>query len=317
MSKNEPKRVVERRKTMNLVELDFYNRSQELLGAMAGAAMTYQQQNSSEPQADPPLLIKFRRGQAEAPAWFLIQAAEFDPEPLTVEKLRVRDVYAAERYVRALLDIMASEKWFDRRDETYHLTESGRAVMHMLLRRPAELFTPLEQNLPAQELHQLLTLLGQIVDSSLQSPYDWCLRHSRNRAKGTGSLVKLYEYLSDFNAFRDDCHMAAWQVHNLSGHTWEAFSFVMEGQAKTAADLFDTLHYRGHTQQEYAAALDELVKRGWLDSDYQPSPAGKAVREEAERLTNAYFYAPWSVLSDADIQTLDSLFIFLQTHFTS
>lgn len=281
---------------MNLADLDFYNRTQNLAGAMITAA----RQRVTLP--DPPLLIKFRRGYAEAPAWFMIQAAEFDPEPLTVEKLRVRDIYAAERYVQALMDIMASEKWFDRVDDEYHLTDEGREVMKILLKRPEEFFIPLADDLPADEVAQLADLMGQIIESSLKSEKAWCLRYSHRRANHKTPLLKIYSCIVDFNAFRDDSHMAAWQHHKLSGHTWEAFSFIHDGTAKSAAELFECLHYRGHTRQDYESALRELCERGWIENmDGTVTNLGKAVRAESENLTNANFYAAWAVLRDEDI----------------
>ena len=45
---------------------------------------------SASPDEPPPALLQLRAGRAESPGWFLIQAAEFDPEPLTVENLRAR-----------------------------------------------------------------------------------------------------------------------------------------------------------------------------------------------------------------------------------
>ncbi len=45
--------------------------------ASAGTAST------GEASAPPPLL-QINAGWAESPGWFLVQAAEFDPEPLTV-----------------------------------------------------------------------------------------------------------------------------------------------------------------------------------------------------------------------------------------
>ncbi len=63
---------------------------------------------------------------ANRPAWFLIQAAEFDPEPLSVARLRVRDIYASECIVTALLEVMAAERWLDRHGDDYHLRAEGR-----------------------------------------------------------------------------------------------------------------------------------------------------------------------------------------------
>lgn len=301
---------------MNLVEFNFYERTQDLIGAVIGAANAVRNRLNI-PAADPPLLLKFRRGYAEAPAWYMLQAAEFDPEPLTVEKLRVRDIYAAERHVQALLDIMASEKWFHRVDDSYHLTEGGREVLKTLLQRPEEVLGSLETEIPMDDMAKMTDLLGRIVAASLNSATGtWCLAHSRRRANEKTDLLKFYAYTSDLNAFRDDCHMAAWQLHALSGHTWEAFSYVCEGKAKNADDLFDALHYRGYTRQDYEAAIRELLTRKWVtrieETQVAASQLGQRIRTEAEERTNTYFYTAWAVLRDEELHLLDNLLTSLQ-----
>src|SRR6185295_15094177 len=104
-----------------VLDARFYELTQEVGGAIFGAMPAATTQTGAPPAPSP--LLQIRRGLAEAPAWYLIQAAEFAPAPLTVASLRVRDIYASERMVAALLELMASEKWLDRRAaDEYHLT---------------------------------------------------------------------------------------------------------------------------------------------------------------------------------------------------
>jgi hypothetical protein len=110
-------------------------------------------------------------------------------------------------------------------------------------------------------------------------------------------LLKIVYYLSDLNAYRDDAHMAAFQPHGIEAYVWEALTLVWQGSAQTADDLFDQLWYRGYAREEYAGALEELRRHGWVETigegKYQISEQGRAVRDEAERLTDEYFYTPW------------------------
>src|SRR5215213_3454390 len=106
-----------------MLDATFYNLLMEAFDAIysAGSARI---PTPGEPE---PAILQLRAGLAESPGWFLIQAAEFDPEPLTVTNLRVRDIYASERIVQALLDLMASEGWLDRSaQDAYALTAKGR-----------------------------------------------------------------------------------------------------------------------------------------------------------------------------------------------
>jgi hypothetical protein len=107
--------------------------------------------------------------------------------------------------------------------------------------------------------------------------------------------------------------MAAWQLYQIEGYVWEAFSFVWSGTAATAEALFDQLAYRGYSRADYALALRDLTKRDWLEElpdnpgVYRLTGAGRTIREEAERLTDDYFYAPWSVLTEDEQATSHDL----------
>lgn len=290
-----------------------YDLTQTLSGAIFGAMAAAQQRAGHWPPEIPDLL-RLRRGRAESPGWFLVQALEFDPEPISVAKLRIRDIYASEGIVFALLALMASEKWLEpvNKDE-YLLSDEGRALAEGRVDRMREAIASLEQELDLSLLGRLESLLEWIISASMacdDPPGNWCLRYSRNRAPGPNSspLVKINQYMADFNAFRDDAHMAAWRPQGVSGYTWEAFAFVCDGSADTALNIDRALHYRGYSTGEYAAALDSLVQRGWLEDvlgdpgRYRPTDVGSDVRQEVERLTNRYFYEPWKQLGN-DEQT--------------
>ena len=292
----------------------FYDDIQNTAMPFYKAMMAVQQQQENRP--DPPPLLTIRRGYAESPAWYMIQAAEFDPEPLTVAKLRVRDTYASESLALALLEMMASEKWLDRCGDEYHLTEAGREVMVQLKTRT----TSLLQDVVVPEnvdVARLESLLQRVIVASLQCPTppgNWCLSYSNRRAPDEDAplLARLLHFVSDFNAFRDDAHMAAWQPLGVAGYEWESFSWVVNGGANTAVSLFDNLAYRGYSQSDFAAALHNLTERGWLTQDgdgYSLTDAGRAVHAKVERLTDDYFYTPWhEALSEAEIaETIELL----------
>jgi hypothetical protein len=308
------------------IKLDatFYDLTQEAAGAIFGAMLAAQRRAEAQPEPPPPLL-QVRRGYAESPAWFLVQAAEFDPEPLTVENLRVRDVYASERIVAALLELMASEGWLDRdMAGLFHLTAAGRAQYQRLRPRQHALIGALEPP-PGAQAEQLASLLGRAIDAGLGSPNPpgtWCLAHSRRRAPAAEvpPLALIFQYSEDINAFRDDAHMAAWSSTGLKGYEWETFSHVCAGQANTADRLFEQLSHRGYSRQEYAAALSELARRGWLAPSgdagaYQVTETGRHRRGEVEQATDDYFYAPWSGLAKEEIAMVHNLLMNLRDGF--
>jgi len=298
-----------------MLDAQLYDLTQQVQGAMFAALGTVRSR-LKEPLPPPPPLLQIRAGYAESPGWFMVQAAEFDPEPLTVENLRRRDIYASERIVGALLELLAGELWLVRRGESYQLTELGRDILAQMRERSISLLGLLEVPLPDQQLNRLESLLSRLIEAGLTSadqPGVWCLAHSRRRAPGAEAtpLQKISQYISDCNAFRDDAHMAAWQPHGLSGQAWEAFAFVSAGTAHSAETVYQQLPFRGYAPAEYQAALDNLVTRQWLRTDaaghYQVTDAGKAMREQTERLTDEYFYAPWTTLSHSEIVAVKDL----------
>lgn len=273
--------------------------------------------SAAKPQLEalqPLPIFQVRRGLAESPGWFMIQAVEFDPEPLTVDGLRVRDIYASESIVHALLELLAGEKWFDRVGYAYHLTKAGREQATTINQR---LWEPLSKATPTikTDVQRLATLMRRTLDASLQSATPsatWCLRYScrRRPPQDAAALVQIYHYLSDYNAFRDDAHMAAWQPLGVQGYQWEAFSLVLAGKAEDADDLFDQLAYRGYARLDYQAALDNLVERGWLvvnEGCYQLTETGRATHQQVETLTDSAFYGPWVCLDETETQELETL----------
>ncbi len=300
----------------------FYNLTQQAQSYAFYTAVTlYNQSLTEEEKANQPQnpLFQIRRGYAESPGWLMVQAAEFMPEPLTVDKLRVRAIWSSPSIMQAIMELLSTEKWFDRIGDAYHLTDAGKeTVANMQQRRikPFENFAPM----PQADIKRLEHLMRLVIEASLKSADShgtWCLRYSRRRAPDAAApaLAKVIQYGSDINAFRDDSHMAALRSVNVDGRTWEAFSFVRDETAQTADALFDQLAYRGWTRAEWQESLDILVERGWVrltNGHYVITDEGKTVDTDVERQTDAYFYAPWAVLADGEADELHELLTRLQ-----
>lgn len=297
--------------TTKTLDATVYNLTQNLQGALFQAAFKQYFANMSDDEKAarpaPPPIMTLRGGYAESPAWVMVQMAEFAPEPLTVDSFRVRAVYSAPRLVMGLLELLASEGWLDREGEHYTLTDAAQPILQRMADnrvKPFRDFAPV----PHGEALRLESLLRCVLDASLASddpPGTWCLAHSRNRALPDDAppLAKIASYGADFNAYRDDAHMAAYTAHDVDGQTWEAFSFVRDGNATDADSLFAQLAYRGWTRGEWAVALSRLADRGWLASDgsgYQVTDAGRATSATVEAATDRYFFAPWETLTPSE-----------------
>ncbi|MBK9051204.1 MAG: winged helix-turn-helix transcriptional regulator [Chloroflexi bacterium] len=311
--------------TNQLVERNFYDWTQNLQGLLwqAAAAIKSRAPQPDQPAPAPPVIMQLRRGYAESPAWYMVQALEFDPEPLSVARLRVRAVYSGERIAAALLELLATEGWLDYQgDGDYVPTPAGRDVMERMRQRTGEWLGGLETELT--DLGGLAILLGRVIASCMATEADgpWCLRYSRRRAPGddAAAVLKINQYCADFNAFRDDAHMASYRPYGVSGQVWEIFWTIWQEQANTVDAIHEALVYRGLSRREVAQAVDELVTRGWVaaaeNNDYTITEAGRAVRETAEQVTNERFYAPFVCLSETDLADLLERLARLQTELT-
>lgn len=291
---------------------DLYDFTQNLGGQVFFAAFkTHLSQEERDKWTNRPPVMNIKRGYAESPGWLMVQAQEFAPEPLTVERFRKRAVYSAPELTLALLELLASEQYFDRTGEAYHLTEKGQGAIEKSTHFRMTAFDGFEP-IDADKIDKIVAYMGRIIDASLQAdnpPGTWCLAHSRNRAPDDSApaLAKLLQFSSDFNSFRDDAHMAATDKHNVEGHVWEAFSYIKNEQANDASSLYENLAYRGFYSEDWQAALNDLAGRGWITqngNNYAATDEGLAVAQEIESLTDDYFFAPWEVLSDDEYNEL-------------
>jgi hypothetical protein len=126
-------------------------------------------------------------------------------------------------------------------------------------------------------------------------------------------LVKIREYLMDLFAYRDDSHLSAARPHfNQAGIVWSVLGAVWSGSADTAVRMAEAMAFRGYEVNDYEVALQAARQIGWLeDADipgaFRLTDKGRGLREEVEVNTDAYFYRPWSVLMQEELDELYDL----------
>ena len=198
----------------------------------------------------------------------------------------------------------------------YRPTEMGKRIAHQVLQAATDSLAHV-QPLPSADLQRLVDYLIRISDASFAAPEPppkFCLAHYKNYKHTFSSDAPLsrllIHYFKELDFYRMDSHMAAWRSHNLEGNRWEVFSEVWSGKNNTLDKIFDELGFRGITREEYASILHELVERGWIQQDgetYQPTAEGKRLRDEAEALTDTYFFAPWNCLGESELEDFSNL----------
>jgi hypothetical protein len=197
----------------------------------------------------------------------------------------------------------------------YLTTEDGSLVGQKMWRAAGDSLTNLPTP-PETDLQRLFGYLTRIADAALaapEPPSHYYISHKRQNYGQYGTKRPLEDFVVCFgvlSSYRDASHITAWQSHHLEGNRWEVLSFVWRGEINTLDKVFEQLSYRGISREDYAQILQELVRCGWMEENagaYQLTAEGKRVREEAEALTDRYFFAPWSCLNEEELEDLSTL----------
>ena len=111
----------------------------------------------------------------------------------------------------------------------------------------------------------------------------------------------------------DDPYRLLWQSaatlreHRGDGHVIALVSLDIAGlttlvlRAGVDLDATSMQKARGWTDDEWAAATNSQIERGFLDAGRRITPEGTAVLDRAERLTNQLATGPWEHLSEAEL----------------
>jgi hypothetical protein len=59
------------------------------------------------------------------------------------------------------------------------------------------------------------------------------------------------------------------------------------------------------------------VEAGEMPDTFRPTPKGREIREQVERQTDEYFFRPWSILAEDELDGLHSLLSNLRGQLTA
>jgi hypothetical protein len=257
-------------------------------------------------------------GMEDVDAGFVQVAHAYKPVSLTPKDFVVRSPYANPKAYKTNMAASAERGWLKVVDKgQYTVSNKGAEVVGRLLGTLNEGLAGIEA-LPEADLERVHDLLQKVVDKTYELPepaekrgLEWGKRFQKAFVvEGAPTLVRVRRRILDLLAFRDDGHVAAWKALEKDGQIWEALTYVWRGEAGDAAELVEKLPYRNYDEESYAAALGELIERGWIAQEngkHVITDKGKELRQGAEDATNRYFDAPWSVLSEAETKELQGL----------
>ena len=197
----------------------------------------------------------------------------------------------------------------------YRPTEKGTDAVRRMVQADSDVVSPLRP-IPEADAASLLSYLHRIADASLTAPEPtskFVISHKRKHmhpGRNASVNVLTVQYLNELEGYRTDAHIAAWMAHNVAGHAWDAFSHLWRNDASTLDQMYETLQYNKVPKEVYAADLLGLANQGWVREvagTYQVTEAGKKIRDEAEALTDKYFFAAWSCLNESELEGLSHL----------
>ena len=93
---------------------------------------------------------------------------------------------------------------------------------------------------------------------------------------------------------------------------WSVLGSLWTGEAVTAKQMAERLAFRGYEVDDYEVAIEAAIGVGWAEEADVPgkfrlTQKGMELREQAEQLTNVYFYRPWSLLKQEELDELYDL----------
>src|SRR5512135_1074646 len=209
--------------------------------------------------------------------------------------------------------------------DTYQLTPNGRHAIARFFQATGAALASLPTILPDEEMAQLVTLLNKVVAATEAAPAPQAkplFRASRRTDPGlnAAAAVRIDQFVTDLQYYREDAHLAAWQKYEVDGHVWETFTHLWKDAPLTLADIIERTKARGYTAEASADAIQELIDQGWVTRDelnYRLSAVGSVLRQEAEQDTDRNFSVGWLALNEVEAETLRQLLAQLSTRLHS
>jgi len=202
------------------------------------------------------------------------------------------------------------------RNERYQVTEEACEGVRLIIQAGDEQLRGF-QSISEADLERLMLLLRKIVkenDLAPEPPEKWAIfKRFRVAHEKSPLIIQIREYLMDLFAYRDDSHLSAARPHfGQAGIVWNVFDSVLSGEAVSAEQMAESMSFRGYEVEDYEVAIQAAVEIGWIEDaetpgTFRPTQKGEELREQVEQLTNVYFYRPWAVLTEKELDDLYDL----------
>jgi len=243
--------------------------------------------------------------------------SELGLEYFSIPDFQKRDPFSNPEQFEKLFARLVVRGWIAAMpDGRYQVTEKAREGARQIIRAGDAYLANFESMLDV-DLEKLALLLKQLVTAcadASEPPQKWAiLKRFRVADKDSSWLPQIRESLMDLFAYRDDSHLSASHPHfGRAGIVWSVLGSVWSGDAVTADQMTETMAFRGYDVDDYEVAIQAAVEIDWVESAevfgaFRPTQKGREMREQVERLTNEYFYKPWSVIEQDKLDEMYDL----------
>jgi len=243
--------------------------------------------------------------------------SELGLEYFSIPDFQKRDPFSNPEQFEKLFARLVVRGWIAAMpDGRYQVTEKAREGARQIIRAGDAHLANFESMLDV-DLEKLALLLKQLVTAcadASEPPQKWAiLKRFRVADKDSSWLPQIRESLMDLFAYRDDSHLSASHPHfGRAGIVWSVLGSVWSGDAVTADQMTETMAFRGYDVDDYEVAIQAAVEIDWVESAevfgaFRPTQKGREMREQVERLTNEYFYKPWSVIEQDKLDEMYDL----------
>ncbi|MFG1824937.1 hypothetical protein ACGFIJ_20835 [Microbispora bryophytorum] len=158
-------------------------------------------------------------------------------------------------------------------------------------------------------------LLGDRIDDGVKEAAELAIRAAESADVAHRPLAAAVLDLP----WPEEPHLALWQAyvalreHRGDGHLTalhaaglDACEALVSFAAVGAAPV-ENFAGRGWSDEEWSAARDRLAARGLIDDEGTATPAGRALRDQVERMTDELAAGPWRALGEAGAERLAEL----------
>ena len=248
--------------------------------------------------------------------------SELGLDTFSIENFQKRDPFTNPEQFERLFARLDVKGWIEPvSDGKYKVTQRAQHAARQIIQvgdgRLAGLKPGADLHLP--RLNALLTQIVAANGAEREPPAKWAIsRRFRVADKDSLLIAQVREHLMDIFAYRDDSHLAAARPYfNDAGIVWIALESLVDDRQATADQIAERMEFRGYDASEYEIALQAAAEVGWAEATdaagtYRATVQGRELRLQVERLTDEYFYRPWSILTRDELDELYALLTQLQ-----